>query len=151
MTEATAALLARIAAALERLAPAPPPAPTFDGARLYRYEAEARTFLPAPDYALALDLLVGVARQKARFVENLSRFARGLPANHALLWGSRGAGKSSLAKAAFMDVAKSQPAMRMVELDRDEIAALPRLFEILGAAPERFVVLCDDLSFEEGA
>lgn len=151
MTDQVPGLLARIAAALERLAPAPPPAPDFAAARLFHHHAGGELFVAAPDYPLALDLLVGVDRQKARFVENLTRFARGLPANHALLWGSRGAGKSSLAKAAFMALAKDHPAVRMVELDRDEIAALPRLFEILGARPERFVVLCDDLSFEEGA
>jgi predicted AAA+ superfamily ATPase len=94
---------------------------------------------------------VGVARQKQRFVENLTRFARGLPANHALLWGSRGAGKSSLAKAAFMAVHEGHSGLRMVELARDEIAALPRLFQALRGRAERFVVLCDDLSFEEGA
>src|SRR5580692_7118813 len=125
MTDPTPALLARIAAALERLAPPPAPTPQFDGARLYRYAAPSATFMAAPDYALALDLLVGVARQKARFVENLTRFARGLPANHALLWGARGAGKSSLAKAAFMAALDEHPGLRMVELDRDEIAALP--------------------------
>ena len=151
MTELTPALLTRIAEALERLAPPVAAAPDFAAARLYRYEPARHAFIPAPDYALALDLLVGVDRQKGRFVENLGRFARGLPANHVLLWGSRGAGKSSMAKAAFMAVAAADPDLRMVELDRDEVAALPVLFETLRARPERFVVLCDDLSFEEGA
>lgn len=151
MTEDVSPLLTRIAEALERLAPAPAPAPDFGAARLYRYEAAAGTFLAAPDYALALDLLVGVERQKERFVENLGRFARRLPTNHVLLWGSRGAGKSSLAKAAFMAGLAQHPSLRMVELDRDEIMALPALFEALRGRPERFVVLCDDLSFEEGA
>jgi predicted AAA+ superfamily ATPase len=151
MTEDISPLLVRIAEALERLAPPPSAAPAFEAARLYRYEVARAAFLPAPDYALALDLLVGVERQKARFVENLGRFARGLPANHALLWGSRGAGKSSMAKAAFMALLADHPSLRMIELDRDEIAALPRLFEALRGRPERFVVLCDDLSFEEGA
>ena len=144
-------LLARIAAALERLAPQAPPAQDFAAARLYHFDVAGEGFRAAPDYALALDLLVGVERQKARFVENLARFAGGLPANHVLLWGSRGAGKSSLAKAAFMAAVTAWPVLRMVEFDRDEIAALPRLFERLRGRPERFVVLCDDLSFEEGA
>jgi predicted AAA+ superfamily ATPase len=151
MADPVPELLARIAAALERLAPQHPPAPSFAAARLYHFDVAAEAFRPAPDYALALDLLVGVERQKARFVENLGRFAQGLPANHVLLWGARGAGKSSLAKAAFMAAAGAQPALRMVELDRDEIAALPRLFEHLRGREEQFVVLCDDLSFEEGA
>ena len=151
MTPDVAAELARIAAALERLAPPPPAAPDFTAARLYRYDAARAAFTAAPDYGLSLDLLVGVERQKGRFVENLTRFAAALPCNHALLWGSRGAGKSSMAKAAFMAVAQDAPALRMIEVDRDEIAALPRLFEQLRPLSERFVVLCDDLSFEEGA
>jgi predicted AAA+ superfamily ATPase len=151
MTPDVAPLLARIAEALERLAPPVPAAPDFAGARLYRFDAASDGFTSAPDYALALDLLVGVERQRDRFMENLTRFAAGLPSNHALLWGSRGAGKSSLAKAGFMAATAAHPALRMVELDRDEIMALPRLFDRLRGRAERFVVLCDDLSFEEGA
>jgi predicted AAA+ superfamily ATPase len=151
MTDDVPALITRIAEALERLAPAADPPQGFSAARLYRFDLARQSFIAAPDYALALDLLVGVERQKARFVENLGRFARGLPSNHALLWGSRGAGKSSMAKAAFMSVLADHALLRMVELDRDEIAALPQLFEALRGRSERFVVLCDDLSFEEGA
>lgn len=151
MVESSAEWLQRIAQALERIAPPPPSAPSFADARLYRFEAEQKAFLAAPDYGLPLDLLVGVDRQKERFLQNLTRFANGLPANHALLWGSRGAGKSSMAKAAFMSVGQAFPTLRMVELDRDHIAALPDLFERLRGDDHRFVVLCDDLSFEEGA
>ncbi|HEX5377312.1 MAG TPA: ATP-binding protein, partial [Phenylobacterium sp.] len=144
-------LLERIAQALERLAPPPPPPPSFEAARLFRHDPAAGGFVPAPDYPLALASLVGVERQKARFVENLERFAGGLPANHALLWGVRGTGKSSLAKAAFMAVAADRPDLKLVEVDRDQVTALPGLFDALRVRPERFVVLCDDLSFEEGA
>jgi predicted AAA+ superfamily ATPase len=151
MNDDIPALLSRIAEALERLAPRPPAEPRWDEARFYRYDAVDDAFQPAADFALALDLLVGVERQKARFVENLTRFARGLPSNHTLLWGSRGAGKSSLAKAGFMAVSAAHASLRMVELDRDDIAALPRLFERLRGRDGAFVVLCDDLSFEEGA
>jgi predicted AAA+ superfamily ATPase len=87
---------------------------------------------------------------KSRFVENLARFANGRPCNHVLLWGARGTGKSSLAKAAFMAQAQNTPALRMVEIDRDDLTALPRLFALLRERQERFVVLCDDLSFEDG-
>jgi len=144
-------LLTRIAEALERLAPPPPAALNFDDARLYRHDPASGTFRAAPDYPLELASLVGVDRQKARFVENLQRFAGGLPANHALLWGVRGTGKSSLAKAAFMAVAAGASELRLVEVDRDEVTALPALFDLLRLRGERFVVLCDDLSFEEGA
>ena len=151
MDDALLTALERIAQALERLAPPPPGAADFTGARVFRHDPAASAFLPAPDFALTLDLLVGVERQKARFAENLRRFALDLPANHALLWGVRGTGKSSLAKAAFMAAAADHPALRLVEIDRDEVTALPALFDQLRDRQERFLVLCDDLSFEEGA
>jgi hypothetical protein len=151
MSDEQKPVLERIAEALERLAPAKASSPDFAAARLFRHEPATGGFVPAPDFALALDLLVGVERQKLRFAENLERFAAGLPANHVLLWGVRGAGKSSLAKAAFMAVAEGCASLRLVEIDRDEVAHLPGLFDALRGTPERFVVLCDDLSFEEGA
>jgi uncharacterized protein len=151
MDAALKPLLERIAEALERLAPPGPRTPDFAGARLFRHDPATGGFHAAPDYPLALDSLVGVDRQKARFLENLQRFADGLPANHALLWGVRGTGKSSLAKAAFMTVAAEAASLKLVEVDRDQVTALPELFDLLRTRPERFVVLCDDLSFEEGA
>jgi uncharacterized protein len=151
MDEELRPLLERIAQALERLTPPPPPETRFDGARLFRHDPETGGFHAAPDYLLPLDSLVGVDRQKDRFVENLERFAKGLPFNHALLWGVRGTGKSSLAKAAFMAVVPAQPTLKLVEVDRDQVSALPALFDQLRLRSEAFVVLCDDLSFEEGA
>ena len=151
MTDVTAPLLARIADALERMAPPPPVAPDFSGARLFRHEPASGVFVAAPDYPLSLDLLVGIERQKDRFVENLRRFAVGLPCNHVLLWGVRGTGKSSVTKAAFVALANEYPDLKLVEVDRDEVAALPPLFDLLRTRAERFVVLCDDLSFEDGA
>lgn len=149
--DATRSVLARIADALERLAPQRAPPADFRRARLFRHDPGTGAFIPAPDFALALDLLVGVERQKLRFLENLERFAAGLPANHVLLWGVRGTGKSSLAKAAFMDAAGRSAKLRLVEIDRDDVAHLPGLFDQLRGRDDRFVVLCDDLSFEEGA
>jgi predicted AAA+ superfamily ATPase len=144
-------LLDRIADALDRLAPKAPPTPDFGAARLFRFDLAPERFIPAPDYALPMDLLVGVERQKERFAENLRRFALGLPANNALLWGVRGTGKSSMVKAVFMAMAAEHPALRLVELDRDHLHALPGLFHRLRERAETFVVLCDDLSFEDGA
>jgi predicted AAA+ superfamily ATPase len=144
-------LLIRIAEALERLAPPAPPTPDFSGARLFRHDPATAAFHPAPDYPLALDSLIGIERQKTRFLENLERFANGLPYNHALLWGVRGTGKSSISKAAFMLASERFPDLKLVEVDRDQVTALPALFDLLRGLPERFVVLCDDLSFEEGA
>jgi len=151
MTHELEPVLSRIAEALERLAPARPLEPDFAAARLFRHDPASGAFHPAPDYPLPLAALVGVERQKDRFVENLRRFAGGLPFNHALLWGVRGTGKSSLAKAAFMAVAEAAPELKLVEVDRDQVTALPPLFDALRVRAERFVVLCDDLSFEEGA
>ena len=151
MTHELEPVLARIADALERLAPARPVTPDFGAARLFRHDPASGAFHPAPDYPLPLESLVGVERQKERFVENLRRFAGGLPSNHALLWGVRGTGKSSLAKAAFTAAAAGAPALKLVEVDRDQVTALPALFDALRTRPERFVVLCDVLSFEEGA
>ncbi|UTP38136.1 ATP-binding protein [Phenylobacterium sp. LH3H17] len=151
MDDALKPVLERIADALERLAPPAGVPPVFDQARLFRHDPGANAFHPAPDYPLPLDALVGVERQKERFVQNLERFAAGLPSNHALLWGVRGTGKSSLAKAAFMAVAGKTPDLKLVEVDRDQVTELPALFDTLRDRTERFVVLCDDLSFEEGA
>ncbi len=151
MSADIAPLLARIAEALERLAPQPSEAPDFAAARLFRHDPQSGAFHPAPDYPLPLASLVGVDRQKGRFLENLQRFASALPYNHALLWGVRGTGKSSLAKAAFMAVSDGAPDLKLVEVDRDQVTALPALFDLLRGRSEQFVVLCDDLSFEEGA
>lgn len=148
-------LLERIAAALERLAPPPPPKLDFSTAALFHYDAGTGAFRPAPDYPLTLDLLVAIDAQKALVVEALRRFAAGLPANSVLLWGARGTGKSSLVKAAAMAQARAQaranPDFKLVEIDRDALAALPGLFERLRGRGERFLVFCDDLSFEEGS
>jgi predicted AAA+ superfamily ATPase len=151
MTHELEPVLARIADALERLAPARASEPAFAAARLFRHDPATGGFHAAPDYPLPLAALMGVDRQKERFVENLQRFAAGLPYNHALLWGVRGTGKSSLAKAAFMAVAAKATDLKLVEVDRDQVTALPALFDLLRTRAERFVVLCDDLSFEEGA
>jgi predicted AAA+ superfamily ATPase len=151
MDETIADSLRRIAAALDRLAPPPAADPDFSSARAYRHDPGSGAFHPAPDFPLALDLLVGVDRQKERVVEAFTRFASGWPSNHILLWGSRGAGKSALAKAAFTTTASRAPHLRLLEVDRDHLARLPGVFETLRCRPERFIVFCDDLSFEAGA
>ena len=151
MADDTALSLRRIADALDRLAPPAVAAPAFDGAKLFRHDPATGGYHPAPDFGLPLDLLIGVDRQKARLLDMLTRFAAGLPSNLVLLWGVRGAGKSSVSKAAFMAVAATTPLLRLVEVDGDAATALPGVFAQFRGRPERFVVLCDDLSFEEGA
>lgn len=143
-------ILTRIAEALERLAP-PEPAPfDFTGAVLFRYRGAGRTAAPAPDYPLPLDLLLGIETQKTLFVEAVRRFSLGLPSNHALLWGVRGVGKSSLVKAAVIAQSRAQPALKLMEIDRDDLVDLPALFDRLRGRPDRVIVFCDDLSFREG-
>ena len=150
MDEPALAALRRIADALERLSPVPPPPADFSRARMFR-DIPGAGFVEAPDYDLPLELLVGLDRQKARVVEAFRRFGAGLGSNHILLWGVRGTGKSSLAKAAFMTACADAPSLKMIEVDRDAVTTLPALFDRLRSRPERFVVLCDDLSFEDGA
>lgn len=151
MNDDLSPLLARIAEALERMAPPAPPKADFTAARMFRHDASQQAFVTAADYPLPLEALLGVDRQKATLSANLSRFAAGLPFNHVLLWGVRGAGKSSMAKAAFMAAARHRDDLKLVEVDREELTSLPRLFDLLRSRSERFVVLCDDLSFEDGA
>ena len=146
-----AALLARIAAALERLAPPSSAGGDLSAARFHRFDARAARFAPAPDFPLPLDLLVGVDRQKREFGGLVARFAQGVSTNHALLWGARGAGKSSLVKATVAAVGAGAPDLKLVELAADDLGRLPDLFSRLEGRPERVVLLCDDLSFEEGA
>ncbi|MDT7933412.1 MAG: DUF815 domain-containing protein [Sphingomonadaceae bacterium] len=135
-------VLARIAAALERLAPPlPEDAPmSDDGAYLWAGGVlrRARAFDPLP-----LAALIGVDAQKAALAENSRRHAASLPAHDALLWGARGAGKSALVKAAT-----AAHGLTLIETPRDELASLPRLFDRLAAAPQRFVLFADDLSFD---
>jgi uncharacterized protein len=144
-------LLERIALALERIAPAEPAPLDVSQGVLFRFEAEGGRYLPAPDFPLPIDLLLGVDTQKARLLENLRRFVHGLPANNALLWGARGAGKSSLVKSAVTALAREDARLKLVEVEREVVNTLPSVFATLRNRPERFVVLCDDLSFEEGA
>jgi uncharacterized protein len=145
------ALLGRIAAALERLAPAPPPPPSFEQGSLFHYQAVTQLYHSAPGFELPLDLLLGVDRQKALLVQDLQRLIQGRPFNNVLLWGARGTGKSSLVKSAVTTLARKAPLLKLVEIDRDTIDNLPQVFATLRNCAQRFVVMCDDLSFEEGA
>jgi predicted AAA+ superfamily ATPase len=94
-------------------------------------------------------LLQGVERQKALILENTARFARGLPANNAMLWGARGMGKSSLVKAAHAEVNRADlGTLVLIEIHREDIRTLPDLLNVLRDQPRRCLILCDDLSFE---
>lgn len=99
-------------------------------------------------HTLCLDDLQGIERQKTLLVQNTRQFLRGLPANNALLWGSRGTGKSSLIKALLN--AHAGEGLRLIEVERQELVDLPQIVTLLHGRPERFVLFCDDLSFEAG-
>ncbi len=148
------ALLRRIADALERLAPPTPAAPGFDAAEAFVWRAERGTLAPvARVNRVELKLLRGIDRVRDLLVENTDRFARGLPANNALLWGARGMGKSSLVKAAHAEINRhgiGDGRLKLVEIHREDIESLPALMALMRDAPHRFIVFCDDLSFDGG-
>ena len=143
--------LARIAEALERLAPPPPPKPDLGAADAFVWHpGPPARLVPVPRVAaVEIGLLQGVERQKGLVLENTLRFARGLPANNAMLWGARGMGKSSLVKAAHAAANTGNPrSLALVEIQREDIRTLPDLLNVLRADQRRCLVFCDDLSFE---
>ncbi len=139
----------RIAAALERMSPAPLPVPDFASASAFVWQADPDSLLPVPHVSrVPLELLLGVDRSRDTLLANTRQFAKGLPANNALLWGSRGMGKSSLVKAIHGALEVEFPHLKIVELHREDLPTVGRLLNVLRAAPaERFVLFCDDLSF----
>jgi len=149
-----AALLVRIADALERLAPPAQAAPDFTVADAYVWQAAGRKLIPVPRVnRVEMSLLKGIDTVRDILVENTERFAHGLPANNALLWGARGMGKSSLVKATHAAInaslGKKAGTLKLVEIHREDIESLPDLMTMVRAASElRFIVFCDDLSFD---
>ncbi len=145
--EDVAQLVARIAEALERLAPGKPDAPDFAAAEAFVWRAAGGAFHPvARVNRVDLALLKGVDRQRDMLLANTGRFAQGLPANNALLWGARGMGKSSLVKS--VHGALADKGLKLIEIHREDIEALPALLGALARARFRFIVFCDDLSFD---
>jgi uncharacterized protein len=140
--------LTRIAEALERLSPPPLPAPNFA-------QADAFVWHTTPDRLMAVNsvsrvgisLLVGVDRVRDILLANTMQFARGLPANNALLWGARGMGKSSLVKAVHAEAVLVGHDLKLVELSREDLPSVSRLLNVLREARHRFILFCDDLSF----
>ena len=140
--------LKRIAAALERMAPAPQPAPEFAAASAFVWHVEPDRLEPVEDVSrVALPLLLGVDRARDTLLANTRQFADGLPANNALLWGARGMGKSSLVKAVHAEILGAAPDLKLVELQREDLPSVGRLLNLLRGAKARFVLFCDDLSF----
>ena len=141
-------ILGRIAAALERMAPAPLDPPDWAAAEGFVWHVDPDRLEPvARVNRIPLNLLVGVERARDTLLENTQHFAAGLPANNALLWGARGMGKSSLVKAVHADVVEAHPGLKIVELHREDLPSVGRLLNVLREAPGRFLLFCDDLSF----
>jgi predicted AAA+ superfamily ATPase len=146
-----AALLARIADALERLAPKPVSPVDFAAADAFIWHPDGR-LAPVPRVnRVEMSLLKGIDRVRDLLVENTERFAKGLPANNALLWGARGMGKSSLVKATQAAVNAQygrQGPLKLIEIHREDIETLPDLMALTRGSDYRFIVFCDDLSFD---
>ena len=141
-------LMTRIAEALERMSPAPLSAPDFSTADAFVWHTAPDRLVAVPNVnRVAIELLIGVNRSRDTLLENTLQFARGLPANNALLWGARGMGKSSLVKAVHAEVRKQGEALKIVELQREDLPSVGRLLALLRDAPHRFLLFCDDLSF----
>jgi len=143
-------VLERIAAALEQKGATPTPSASIEDADAFVWHADTDR-LEAVDHVnrLQLDLLVGIDQHAEILLENTRRFACGLPANNALLWGARGTGKSSLIKAVHGHINETAAgALALVEIHREDLASLPRLLSYLRACPRRCLLFCDDLSFD---
>jgi predicted AAA+ superfamily ATPase len=150
------ARLDRLAAALERIAPPAAAKLDFAAAEAFVWQAKPEAFLPVPHInRQPLGLLKGIDRAAEQLLENTRRFARGLPANNALLWGARGMGKSSLVNAAHAEVCsesgkgKGRAEVKLVEIHREDIATLPGCLGHMRVGSARFIVFCDDLSFDK--
>lgn len=140
-------LLARI----EPLLPAQPPVIDWEHTLAARWQRDARSGYLAPlevNLDLRLDDLIGIDRQRDLLAANTQQFVDGLPANHVLLWGACGTGKSSLIRALLAEYAGR--GLRLIEIERDHLADLPRVVELLSGQRQAFVLFCDDLSFEAG-
>jgi len=138
----------RIAAALERMSPAPLPAPDFGAASAFVWHVDPDRLEPVPRVAkVDLDLLIGIDRARDTLLDNTARFAAGYAANNALLWGARGMGKSSLVKAVHAEVQARHQDLTLIELQREDLPSVGRLLNHLRGASQRFVLFCDDLSF----
>ncbi|WP_337658706.1 ATP-binding protein [Sphingorhabdus sp. Alg231-15] len=144
------AALQRIADALDRLSPLPSSSADISSGPAFHWTGEAiqviENFAP-----IGLDLLTGIDDQKARLLENSKRLASGFAAHDVLLWGSRGMGKSALAKSVIREMHETRANIAMVEASADMLETLPNLFAILGKVDRAFVLFIDDIGFEEGS
>jgi predicted AAA+ superfamily ATPase len=151
ITERVARALEAIASHLSAAAPTPRAINSFDSADAFVWHPDGRLAPVRRVSRVDLGLLKGIERMRDILIENTERFADGLPANNALLWGARGMGKSSLVKAAHASInANRKPAerLKLIEIHREDIESLPALMDMLRSSDFHFIVFCDDLSFD---
>jgi hypothetical protein len=143
-------LLQSIAQSLERLAPPATRANDLDSSDAFVWQAETGWLEPVKAVSrVHINLLRGIDRAKEMLFENTERFAAGLPANNALLWGARGTGKSSLVKAVHAQINEGKNSkLKLIEIHREDLVSLPKLLGILRSSKHRCVLFCDDLSFD---
>ena len=140
-------ILGRIAAALERLAPAAAVEPGFEETA-YVWHTDPDRLQPVETVNhVDLSLLLGINRCRDTLYSNTVQFAKGLPANNALLWGARGMGKSSLIKSIHDKVQLSYKTLKIIEVQREDLPSIGRCLSLIRRRPERFIIFCDDLSF----
>lgn len=140
--------LERIADALERISPVPNDAPDFDAASAFVWHPDPDRLVAVPNVnRVDVELLVGIDRSRDTLMANTEQFAKGLPANNALLWGARGMGKSSLVKAIHGRLGQSYPSLKIIEVQREDLESIGRCLNLLRDASQRFILFCDDLSF----
>jgi hypothetical protein len=149
--KAGAALLSRVAQALDRLAPAALPQTLPEKGNAFVWEPHLGALTEVTHVAgIELPLLKAIENQRDTLIANTRRFADGLPANNALLWGARGMGKSSLVKAVHGEVNRGRKStLVLIEVHREDIASLPLLLRLLRHGKRRYLLFCDDLSFDK--
>lgn len=141
--------LERIAATLERMSPAPTSAPDFSAAQAFVWHVSPDRLEAVPNVnRIEIGLLVGIDRARDTLLTNTVQFAKGMPANNVLLWGARGMGKSSLVKAAHAEVSRQAKSLVLVEIQREDLPSIGRLLSLLRGQKTRFLLFCDDLSFD---
>ena len=141
--------LTRIAEALERISPPPQPDPDLTAATAFVWHTAPDRLVPVPKVnRVPIELLVGIERSRDTLLANTRQFAKGVPANNILLWGARGMGKSSLVKAAHAAVLNDAPDLKLIEIQREDLPSITRLLSILRNTDARFILFCDDLSFD---
>ena len=140
--------LARIAEAIERLAPIPSADPSFSKNNIFLWKVSPEQLHPIGNVnTIDIELLLGIDNAKRTLLKNTEQFAKGFPANNALLWGARGMGKSSLIKAVYNKISKHEKNLKLIEIQREDLSSIHNLLSKLKNAKYRFVLFCVDLSF----